>query len=693
MQFLLPSVAPPVVLRRIMSTAKKLAAKLREFRTEQGAEHFSELAQRAQQLETALLSRQEILDNPEPRIAFVAHKGVGKSTLINALAGLWLDEAPPPADATSRQLNQRAILPLGNGGTTPCEIRVEAGHWEVRVEREEVDQSRARLRQFAEWAWHKANDPKRQPVEPHPPSDQGNEEPPAGGRPPRLQPDIERVVRGIAGLPEHSVSSPTTGASGKKAVPPKHDRAEELAKGFPEKSAFVAEIEKLARLPERQRLQWLPTGDVRRWLRETLLNLIEGKFEDQPFPASITIRVPSTGVRWNDRDVPLIDTLGLPAVGSGDSGSRPLHPLAEREDLRLLLKSPWTVIVVGAQFNEPPAPSVELLQQMMDEAIFFGETLEDRTVLAIVDPGKAGAGNFADAETERNQKEDRCAENLASLGCPRGLGHVNRWSVDDARSRVRCVNILEGGCEPLQELLQKAVERMTSAHEARLSLAVKDAEDFFRSLGDAKRQAKRRAVVSAFKQHLSPVVQKQLGKARVFRSNLLKPFADECRALHPSTLRSVIVNRGQGRSQNAWAMLESATTRELNRILAPFTDQVDNTSKALLSDPWYQDDDGRSVIAEEADRRQRTVEAFLRIHVAAIVESARDHLLKDGNIWSACDNEWGRGIKDPGYKERVAKHFEQWAVDWSPALLPELNAAEDEAKADDSGMLRSLIEG
>lgn len=680
-----------------LAAAMRLADKLSSYREKEEAEHFPALAQRAQQLEQALRNRLNVIANPTPRIAFVAHKGVGKSTLINALAGLWLGDVPPQPDATAKQLIQAAILPLGNGGTTPCEIRVETGSWDVRVEAEEPAETEARIKQFAEWAWHKAHDAKKPPVEPSPPKDaQEQDEAPVGIRPPRLQLDIERVVRGITGLKEHTTL--VSSAPGVKPFPVRHDDAEELATGYAaDKTEFIKEIQKRARITERQRSQWLPTGDARRWLRETLLNLIEGKFTDQPFPRCVIIRVPSTGVQWGHSDLPLIDTLGLPAVGAakGESepGARSAHPLAEREDLRELLKAPWTAIVVGAQFNEPPSPSVELLQQMMEESIYFGETLADRTAVVIVDPGMAGSGNFDDAETERAQKEDRCAENLVQLGCPRGLSHSHRWAVDDARERVVCVNILDGGREPLQRLLVATVARMVAAHEARLSVAITEAESFFRNLKDARHQAVQQDVVAAFNRFLTVVALKQLGKSRVFRSNLLCPFSEECRALHPSTLRSVIVNRGSGRSQNAWALLESATIRELGRILGPFREQIGVTSAALLSDKKYQDEVGCAVIAEEVDRRERTIDAFLTSFIKELRVISKKLLLADTSLWMECAAEWGTGIKDPGYKQRVANRFTQWGVDSSPLILGELFETVEQANADDSGILRALIEG
>ena len=50
-------------------------------------------------------------------------------------------------------------------------------------------------------------------------------------------------------------------------------------------------------------------------------------------------------------------------------------------------------------------------------------------------------------------------------------------------------------------------------------------------------------------------------------------------------------------------------------------------------------------------------------------------------------------IDTPFDKERVARHFEQWGVDQSPKLLTNLEDALEQANADDSNLLRSLIEG
>lgn len=73
---------------------------------------------------------------------------------------------------------------------------------------------------------------------------------------------------------------------------------------------------------------------------------------------------------------------------------------------------------------------------MMDEAIFFGETLEDRTVVAIVDAGKAGAGNFDDAETERAEVKTAALKTWCASVAREGLRTrtVGPWRPQESES-------------------------------------------------------------------------------------------------------------------------------------------------------------------------------------------------------------------------------------------------------------------
>ncbi|WP_194863219.1 hypothetical protein [Myxococcus sp. AB036A] len=674
---------------------------LRDYQSSADGNRFPELAQRAHQLEVALRGRLETLAQPAPQVAFVAHKGVGKSTLINGLSGLWLDGELPSSDASPTQLNKQAVLPLGNGGTTPCEIVLRPGKWEVQVEPERDEDTGRLVQQFAEWAWHKAHDLSSPASSPSgtDETDDPSGEPSPTARPPRLQPDLERVLWGLTGLKQEKVASGagklTGGRSGKTTTV--HHAVEE-ARNFESKEAFVDYVLQRTRLPERRRIQWLPDGEPRTWLRHMLLSLFKGELADQPFPRRVVIQGPFEALHWNGHAVPLVDTLGLPAVTTDKDaapGSRRAYPLADRADLRALLKQPWTLLVLASSFNEPPAPAVELLTQMVEERGYFGETLAERTVVAIVDAGRAGAGNFEDKETERETKEDRCAENLVQIGCPGWPAPDVRWTVDDARQRVRCVNILDGGTPELHVFLEESLARLAAAHSRLLEDAAAQAREFFRTLANAKRRALYNQVVKELGASVQAAIIVSRGNLRALGANLLRPFADECQQLHPSSLRSLVQWKGDG-TQNAWALLEFATSRALTRRIEPLFTTMHVKAEELRQRDMFEDSDSAKLIDAEIEQQRRQLDAFVQGFTTAAVQAAKEQMLADDLLWVRCYQEWGTGVKQPRYKDRVAAHFEMWgehhATPLGAAIAQQLPARLEEVSTAVQQIVTALLD-
>ncbi len=140
-------------------------------------------------------------------------------------------------------------------------------------------------------------------------------------------------------------------------------------------------------------------------------------------------------------------------------------------------------------------------------------------------------------------------------------------------------------------------------------------------------------------------------------------------------------------------MLESATARELKQLFSPLLADLVHTSEALHADAKYTGESAQAVIKEEADRRRRIIESFLKSFTERLVFEAKIRLLAAGGVWENCDMEWGAGIKKPRYTDRVAGHFDRWGVDHSPTLLDALSDLVEQAATDDTGMLRSLLEG
>lgn len=665
-------------LRQHGSNAEALLRRLRDYVGSREAKAIPELGQRARQLEEELRKRVEILASPRPRIAFVAHKGVGKSTLINALAGLWIDGETPSTDLSAKGLNAQALMPLGTGSTTPCEIVLEAGEWEISVEPLSRTSTEHLLTDFAKWAWDKAHlaTDSASSTEDGDKEDDG-EEAESTGRTPRLQLDVERVLRGMTALPEEKKATPKDAGGGRRISRLTIHYAVEMAREFPRSPDFVRAVVERAALDTRKRRQWLPEGDERRWLRNTLLDLFNGRFADQPFPGRVVIRAPFEGVTVDGVSVPLVDTLGLPAVGRRTVAGGISHPLADRSDLRELLKDPWTLAVIGSQFNEPPAPATDLLQQMMSEAIHFGEALAHRSVVVIVDKGEAGAGALeTDPEVEREKKEDRCAENLLALGCPGPRAANGRWSHAEALERICCVNILGEGGDQLIQFLENAVERMRQAHTDAVAAAIAEAEAFFRGLTGELARALREKIIKEMDLNLIAAGDKVRSQMNALSSNLLNPFADECMELHHSTLRSMVVWRGDG-TASARALLESSMTVALGRRLGLLVQALDVKASEMRRREEYGGELARQLVDDELQRRTSAYNEFLLLFTDAFVAAALERLQSAGDLWACCMGEWGAGIRDPKYKTRVASHFRTWGEENSLSLLRAISASDE----------------
>ncbi len=663
----------PIVPSDLLNRATHAAEGLGAFARSAGAQRFPDLGQRAQALAAELRARSETVRTVRPRLGFVAEKGVGKSTLVTSLANLWLAGHPPDADASARRIIGQALLPLGNGGTTPCEVVVEAGPWEIVVEPAPVADAARHVEQYAAWAWHRAR------------AADGEDD--DRGGPPKPEDDIAWLLRGLTRV----------GSLLKGGEDPEVDPAVHAAKGFATPAAFVEGLLAGAALGARRKTHWLPPHGLgegaeapRAWLRDALRELFAGREAEQPFPRRLTVRAPFEPIRWRDRAVPYVDTLGLPAVArKGDEPGRGIpQPLAARGDLRALLKDPWTVAVIGSGFTDPPSPSVPLLQQMAEERPWFGEALEDRTVVVIVDPGKAGANTRGmSPEQERAHKLERCVENLRTMGLPEAEGGSGqrRWSAAQLRERIACVNVLEQGDAPLSDFLRKAFERVEAGHRRRLEAAVLAAERFLGTLEDEQRLALNRQVLEAFGRTIQ-VLAEDIGRRLAQRlQSPLGPFAKALQSRHPSSIYSMTLHAGEG-TLNAWALLESSLSRDLDRLLQPAREAVVRRMTELKRDPAFAS--ALAMVEDEGERRLTAIDAQLRRVVEACAATIGAGMAADGALWKRAKAEYGQG---PGYRDRVAAHFRRWgqahASDLQVAIGHHLQAAESPADPDAGALL------
>ena len=586
-----------------------------------------------------------VIRSKDRRIACVAAKGTGKSSLIAACTKAWTSEDGPESGSSRQKINSESILPLGNGGTTPCEVQVCRGHWKIEVEPADLAEVQASLTQFAQFGFEAAArdahpTPARDSAEPE--SFDDAEDTPAP------EPEMQRLLAGLANLPE--------GKSPK-------ERLVTLARSFSgTKAEFVDQLIRQANLPQRVRTEYLPDpGDSKpaSTLRKILRDLFSGKFADQPLPRRVNLFAPHVPL-INQQSIPFIDTLGLPAIAASRAGGGRddnASVCGEREDIRQLLKDRATLTVCVTSFPNAPAPGHEIIRELAEEVSLFRETLEDRVCIVIMDAGVAGCSeDYDSAEAERAAKVEYCINQLVQMSTSSGRVPIdaNEWA-----QRVHCVNILDN-IEETRQFFGARIAAMAEKQEGRLKEAVAAAKVFMAHLGDARKQEKIRMIGEAFTAQIQPSIKESHSRTRALLANILRPLADECEKIHASSLRSIIVRRGIGKSKSLWALHESALSRALNERAWPILNATEQARQILRADARFRDAESGEIIDACAHQNSTMVLESVRTLTEALVRGSIERLTDSEEPWRSCDLEWGNGVREPRYRKRVANHFVAW---------------------------------
>jgi hypothetical protein len=342
----------------------------------------------------------ERLDQGGVSVAFIAPKGAGKSSILNGLLRTWAGTVGQlePGESGGDHLQRVAVLPLGAGGTTPCEVHFQhAERWSVAVEREEEAEIVLRVSALAGWAIQKVADTSPPTTEP------------------MLEKDIRRCLTGVCGLNDAEL--------------------EKLARTFvaePEgKDRLHAELVKRIDYTRRVGFEAVPKGkqNPMEWLKDILEQLTWGRWPSQPFPNRIVVRGPNIPrIQKGAQPLRLVDSLGLPAVLNADQS-----PLKGRKDLEILIQDPWAVVVFVSGFTNPPEPmtasikyafsvKAELLppHRALLPALYKGEPV----------PFDAGSQETRQAQRAREaaDKQDTATANLSLLLSNAGSAEI--WTRD-----------------------------------------------------------------------------------------------------------------------------------------------------------------------------------------------------------------------------------------------------------------------
>lgn len=557
--------------------------------------------------EENLAACQEYLTDTKHTVAFIGAVGVGKTTAICHLLGLYDADGKP-------------LLSTSSGRTTLCEVELRRGD-APRIHIDPIDprEVESYLLDFVD-----VLDQRR------------------GGEVNRdteqsvLSSEFERCLRNMLGLTVKRLKMDNGTIA-------RRDLALERLDELGSVEAFLDDALERLRLDQRTLCELEPPSgaDPAKWLRESFEAINHGRHPDAPMPDRITIVLDQILLGEEAVEIRVVDTKGLDLN-------------LEREDIDRQLHDPRTISVVCSGFNDAPEQSCQGLFEHMAEIGLEGQ-LSDETILMVLDRENEAAnvmaedGPVADAEEGRLVREEQVQDTLrgklrlstsalpstvflnATRDTPESI--VAFLGDQIAALRQRRVEQIEGIAAAIDELVTNREEAQARAAFETVSNAI-------------------RAWVATSRNTIAKI------------SNLYKPLVDDIttKEVYASSIRAAVNRKGEWQRFDFYYKLAIAARKmavasfhvavsEINSVLAnqekqdslapahPFIRQLLHSVKARID----------RINERASELTRQTFEPGWKA---------------DSEFWRSQQGEWGRGR---GYKIRIADETEHWFHKHNPA--------------------------
>lgn len=575
-------------------------------------------AQRIRDLE----ARRDYLAKTDFRIAFVGQIGVGKSALISVTTGLLVGERP----RTKRDLKREAVLALGSGGTTVCEVRIRStstareGKIGLRITPESIDSMRAMITEFAIDEWNKRDG-----------SFNTGETAAASQPTPR---EVQRFIRNMTGLKRErsEISADDQRPGGPKSE--LFDPIDDLIKQHKSAESFAGDLVRRAHLMDRNQTEWWwPDGqDGRKALKGKFSRVNSGEDRSAVLPQLIELFVsqalPPSRLAL---DLEVVDTRGF----DGQLGAR--------EDILTRLRDDRCVVVACTSFNDAPSEALRSLLRSVGKDGSLMPAL-DRIVIVLADKGEAEQVNGADDDPDLGQmlKSGECKDRL----------EVEGLATSSILESVVAFDCLEDERERLVDRIDGKVESLIQAAHADLEQQLQDAATFIETLEDLKAAQAREEVDERLSTwfRANPV----LGIPMRDPLDGLYEVVNRCR--YGSRVHAMDRRFGVYEHLNGYSAVEVGASEAATRWTDATKSGVDGLFRALLEEP------GMAEVQDHIRLRRRQFEAAYLQDLSRYAKEVRREVfarLKPAQVWRDCVGEWGNG---PGFKGRVVEHLSDWSL-------------------------------
>jgi len=555
----------------------------------------------------ALIRTAKFLRNSEHPIALIGSPGVGKTTLICALANL-------KEDSNSEQdLEHQMVLQTGGGRTTICEVHVRYGNeYAITVDPCTDEEMRQFVTEFCD---HIIKLTSENPSE-------ANE---AAG----LSAEIDRALRNMTSL----TIKRSKGPDGK---PRRDDPAKELASKFSNREDLQAQVFASLELPRRRRTSVSCPRDANatglHWLSRVFADINYGHHAEFALPRRIEVILPDRILGEEQLAIRLIDTRGVD------------EPKAPRRDLQAYLDDEMAIIVFCSSFKDSPDAA---MLDVIERAVHGGlrDAISERSVFVVLPQGgeeskvRDSLGDLANTtEDGRLIKEEQIMGTFARLGLPDLLVEFTDVMVP-------------ADCEKLRAALLKLVFDLRQQAEEQIDSLVSTGDHLIANRENEEVRAAFEAVG-----HSVEVWAGQNGTIPDGVPHVEKTLlADMAGLRYASSLRASVNRRGDWYNFDYWHGLGFGSRCE---AVARIEKQIAEL-KAILK--HLNDDDNLSDAHGFLQQLTAEVDSGVKDFyedVQAVGEAAfGDQLRGDDQYWHRCRNRWGAG---QGYKMDIR----QWTNDW-----------------------------
>lgn len=568
----------------------------------------------------AIQETKNLLDNKKRPIIFIGKAGVGKSSIIAAIAKLLMSDSVSDKNA----LKKNSVLAIGAGKTTVCEVEVSYKEDQsgIQLEIEPTDENKMKeeICIYAEDQWQRHFGNKKQLEDSSSP----------------IAIEIQRVIQHMTNYIPRFENGRITN--------PLDVHLDAQSPKFSSLEILKTHLIERANLSNRKKTQWPwkeVTNESLKQLQKVFAAVNQGSDPDATLPEKIIITLPSKHLGNTDGfEYSFVDTRGL------DNDN-----ITSRDDIQKHLRDPHALIILCSDFKDAPDGYIQALLRSLPTDAELRLAIP-RLMLILVDQGSADQVNGADGNREYGQVL-KIQEGIAVL---RG----NKLPLHDEGDKLIPFDVLQDDVNTLNQKIYSIINALNNSSRHKLDKSLIAAQKFI----DQINHIERKKLLEKLDERLLNTLSQHTPD---YSPPLLSPIQGALNAIENTRWASVVYascrRNGEYNNLNLYAAIRTEASSAATAWLEDTISAALNVLRSAENEPEMQ------LISDHIALKYQQYEKSFRQAVNYYVESVSSEIapklrLAD-STWQNCQKEWRQGS---GFKNRVLNILKEWAFNQSDLI-------------------------